>query len=72
MKTFFSKMLLLAALISPALLNAHPGHGDHIHEDGFSIIHYFTQADHLIAIALIISVGIIAYRSRKAAKANQK
>jgi hypothetical protein len=62
------KLSLFLALILPVLLMAHPGHGDHTHDDdGYSIIHYFTQPEHaLLTIGLFaFAGGIYVYRLRK-------
>jgi urease accessory protein len=32
---------------------AHPGHGQHAH-DGFSLIHYLSEPDHVAAIVLVV------------------
>ena len=61
-------ILIIVSL--PALTYAHPGHGDHTH-DGWSVIHYFTQADHAwLSIAIVASL-VIAFVYHRRAK-NQK
>ncbi|MOA47516.1 hypothetical protein D3C78_1701580 [compost metagenome] len=36
---------------------AHPGHGDHTHDDGgYTITHYFTQPFHVITGVLLAGV----------------
>lgn len=57
----FVKAALILIIVSlPGLTHAHPGHGDHTH-DGWSVIHYFTQAEHaLVSVAIVISL-ILAF-----------
>lgn len=58
-------LLLLASTIFPALLMAHPGHGE---TEGFSFLHYLTEPMHaLITLGAIVAVyaGIRYFRSKK-------
>jgi hypothetical protein len=63
------KMLFPAALLGvlPLVTFAHPGHGE---TEGFSIIHYFVEPDHMIYTwpLLILTVGVIAIAYRKRRK----
>ncbi len=52
MKKTACTISLLAAMATPLLSLAHPGHGD---TDGYSIIHYFVEPAHAV-----ITVGVIA------------
>jgi hypothetical protein len=58
----FSSLLLLSL---PLFSNAHPGHGD---TDGFSIIHYFTETNHAIALGTILAIAGIIYLYKKSNK----
>jgi hydrogenase/urease accessory protein HupE len=48
----------LALLTLPAITQAHPGHGD---DSGplSDLLHYFTNAEHLVALLLILA-GLLA------------
>jgi hypothetical protein len=61
MKRFFSFLMT----ITPLLSMAHPGHGEHSHGNsgGFTITHYFTEAEHAIPLGVTVLVLIvIAFR----------
>lgn len=63
------KSLMVCLIILPFTVNAHPGHGDHTH-DGFSVIHYFTEPEHIAVIVTLLVTVVVALmvRRRKAAK----
>lgn len=60
-------IVALLAIVSPALVLAHAGHGN---ESPLGPSHYITNAEHLIPLVLTIVTGVVlvnwlAYRLRK-------
>lgn len=47
------RLTILLALLLPFISNAHPGHGD---TEGFTIIHYFTEPQHLAFLFIAMAV----------------
>ena len=67
-KGSFYKLLSVFILLTPFTVNAHPGHGDHAH-DGFSVIHYFTEPEHIaVAVAVLVTVVIALMVRRQNAR----
>lgn len=59
----------LALILLPNAALAHPG--DHSHVN--TLIHIFTEPDHLMMMALAVSVvGIVLYRKRAKQKVGKK
>ncbi|MNE39363.1 hypothetical protein D3C80_1333120 [compost metagenome] len=55
MKKYSLLLTFLLAITSVCM--AHPGHGDHTHDDGgYTITHYFTQPFHVITGVLLAGV----------------
>jgi hypothetical protein len=54
------RMLAMLAGLVPFLCYAHPGHGD---TEGFTIIHYLLEPEHLILLLLAIGVVFWLYKS---------
>jgi hypothetical protein len=50
------RLLILTALISPFIVNAHPGHS---HVDSNSIMHYLGTMDHAFPIAGMVSLFVL-------------
>jgi len=60
-------LLSFFALLLPASLLAHPGHGE---TGGFSIIHYFVEPIHAITFFSIVIAALVYIRwQRKNSKA---
>lgn len=54
-KLFF---LLLAIAASASIASAHPGHG---HEDGWSIVHFLVNAEHVLPyVAVVVALVLIS------------
>jgi len=53
-------MLCAAASILPFLSQAHPGHGGHDGDGGYTIIHYFTTMPHALVMWGAV-IGIALY-----------
>jgi len=53
----------LISLLTPLAAVAHPGHGPHDHDGGYTIIHYFTQPTHALSLLAISAVVVMLYRS---------
>jgi hydrogenase/urease accessory protein HupE len=53
----FLSLLLAVSAVSPVF--AHEGHG---HTEGFTITHYFTEAEHAIPLALALVAVIVLIR----------
>jgi hypothetical protein len=62
-------LVMIKQIFYPFAVNAHPGHGDHSH-DGFSVIHYFTEPEHIaVIVTLLVTVVIgLMIRRRSAAR----
>lgn len=61
MKKLFS-LLVLFILVCPALVWAHPGHGE---TGGYTIIHYFTEPQHAIVtipVFLFLLIYFLKFR----------
>ncbi len=63
------RVLILLALLLPFISNAHPGHGG---SDGFTIIHYFTEPQHVTFILLSMAVVIFFLGRNKEVKEVEK
>ena len=63
-KGSFYKLLSVFILLTPFTVNAHPGHGDHTH-DGFSVIHYFTEPEHIAVVVAVLVTVVIALMVRR-------
>jgi hypothetical protein len=50
-------LLVVAAIISPVALLAHPGHG---HENPLSPGHYVANPEHFIPLALTVGAAVLA------------
>ena len=70
MKKIAIKLASLMAMLSPLTLWAHPGHGGHDHEGGYTIIHYFTQPVHAIVSLTVLAITVILIRNLR--RKNQK
>jgi hypothetical protein len=57
MKTRILTQLML--LLLPFLSMAHPGHGDYSH-GGFSVIHYFSETQHILLFSAIIALIVLS------------
>ncbi|MBK8701657.1 MAG: hypothetical protein IPN29_19720 [Saprospiraceae bacterium] len=55
---------IVAMLLCPLAVMAHPGHGD---SDGYSIIHYFKEINHLIfpLAAVVALVAIVKFMVKR-------
>lgn len=64
MKKFVSILICwLVLLASPVVVLAHPGHGS---GDGFSVIHYLKEPEHIVWLALlVVGIGYLYLRARK-------
>ena len=63
------KLLSCLLLALPVAVFAHPGHGE---GDGYTIIHYFTAAQHVIvgSVALLVTVlAVQLFKNRKRQRA---
>lgn len=60
MKTLKSVLIPWLLLIIPSVVMAHPGHGNHAH-GGFSVIHYFTEPEHVLVIIGILLTTYVAF-----------
>ena len=69
-KKHFYRVLLGLYLLMPFAVNAHPGHGDHTH-DGFSVIHYFTEPEHIAVIVTLLVTVVIALMIRRRSAARK-
>lgn len=62
------KLLFFLGTLAPLTSMAHPGHGE---TGGFTIIHYFTEPEHVLAglaaIALVVTL-LIKWTTRKDTK----
>ena len=68
-----NKLMALLPVLIPFSAWAHPGHGDHGDTGDFTIIHYFTEPEHLIiTLPVIILIAVMAiyflHRSRRSDK----
>ncbi len=65
------KILAVLVAMIPLLAMAHPGHGDH---EEFTIIHYFTQPEHVVAILafLLALVLLISLKREDLPQGNKK
>lgn len=70
LKEYFKKSLSGVLMLLPFALNAHPGHGDHTH-DGFSVIHYFTEPEHIAVIVTLLVTVVIALMIRRRSAARK-
>lgn len=64
------KLITLSALLFPAGLMAHDGHG---HTHGFTIKHYFTEPEHMLlsgALVIVATLLIVQFRRRKKTAGN--
>jgi hypothetical protein len=50
-------------MIIPLTIMAHPGHGVHDHEGGYTIIHYFIQPSHAIVSFTVLAFAVILIRN---------
>ena len=50
------KIFSFTAAALPFFASAHPGHGD---TEGYTIIHYFTEPQHLIVTGLLMITTIV-------------
>lgn len=64
MKKIVSALSLFAMI--PAIVSAHPGHGG---TDGYTIIHYFTEPVHAVALGVVMIAAF--FYVRYAMKKNQ-
>jgi hypothetical protein len=63
------KLLLSITAFLPLAGLAHPGHGD---TGGFTIIHYFTEPEHVLAGLAAIAVVVTVLIRRTAKKESKK
>lgn len=64
MKTLKSVLIPWLLLIIPSVVMAHPGHGNHAH-GGFSVIHYFTEPEHVLVIIGILLTTYVAFSIKR-------
>jgi hypothetical protein len=57
-------------MLTPFSLLAHPGHGGHDHDGGYTITHYFIQPSHAVITLTIFSITVILIRNLR--RKNQK
>jgi hydrogenase/urease accessory protein HupE len=70
MKKIAIRLASIIAMLTPLSLLAHPGHGAHDHEGGYTIIHYFTQPSHAIVSVAVLAITAILIRNLR--RKNQK
>jgi uncharacterized membrane protein len=70
MKKIAIKLASILAMLTPVSLMAHPGHGGHDHDGGYTIIHYFTQPSHAIVSLTVLTITVMLIR--KLRRKNQK
>jgi hypothetical protein len=70
MKKIAIKLASIMVLLTPFSLLAHPGHGVHDHDGGYTIIHYFTQPTHAIVSLTVLAITVILIRNLR--RKNQK
>jgi hypothetical protein len=70
MKKIAIQLASIMAILHPFSLMAHPGHGGHDHDGGYTIIHYFTQPVHAIVSLTILAFTVILIRNLR--RKNQK
>lgn len=70
MKKIAIKLASIMAMLTPFTLLAHPGHGGHDHDGGYTIIHYFTQPVHAIVSLAVLTITVILIRNLR--RKNQK
>jgi hydrogenase/urease accessory protein HupE len=63
MKKITLNLAGLVLLLSPFTATAHPGHGPHDHDGGYTIIHYFTQPSHAIVMVAVLAFVIIVVKN---------
>lgn len=70
MKKFIAPILALIVTVSaPLFVSAHPGHGG---DDGFTIIHYFTQPVHMVVtIPMVLALAVYGVRSARRKTGNK-
>lgn len=64
------KLASIMAMLTPFTLLAHPGHGGHDHDGGYTIIHYFTQPVHAIVCLTVLAITVMLIRNLR--RKNQK
>jgi hypothetical protein len=70
MKKIAIRLASILAMITPLSIMAHPGHGGHDHEGGYTIIHYFIQPSHAIVSFTVLAITVILIRNLR--RKNQK
>ncbi len=70
MKKISIKLASILAMLMPLSIMAHPGHGGHDNEGGYTIIHYFIQPSHAIVSFAVLAITVILLRNLR--RKNQK
>lgn len=63
MKKLAIRLASAIATLSPITLMAHPGHGGHEHDGGYTITHYFTQPSHAVVSFTVLAITVILIRN---------
>ncbi|HLO80746.1 MAG TPA: hypothetical protein VK166_07305 [Chitinophagaceae bacterium] len=70
MKKIAIRLASMLAMLMPLSLMAHPGHGGHDTDGGYTIIHYFIQPSHAIVNITVLAITVILVRNLR--RKNQK
>lgn len=70
MKRIATNLAAVLLSLAPAAALAHPGHGSHDHDGGYTIIHYFTQPSHVLLNIAVLFITVMVIRNLR--RMNQK